>query len=90
MAREVVDAAGAVWEVAPSGRHTQYGRDELSLEFRRVQGGDAERRYARFSPRGAKSAERALEEVTDHVLLTLLGTAQPAWTSPDGGYASPA
>lgn len=90
MARSIVDAAGATWEVAQSGRHTQYGSDELSLEFRRVDGGAAEKRFARFSPRGAKAAEMALEEATDRALLALLGVAQPAWTSPDGGYASPA
>ena len=90
MAREIVDAGGTAWEVAPSGRHTQYGGDELSLEFRRVHGGASERRYARFSPRGAKALELALEELSDRALLTLLSTAQPAWTSPDGGYAGPA
>lgn len=90
MARVITDADGAVWQVASSGRRTQYGRDELSLEFSRVVAGAREHRYARFSPRGAKAAELALEEVTDRALLTLLGTAQPAWTSPDGGYASPA
>lgn len=90
MARVIVDAVGAVWEVAQSGRRTQYSGDELSLEFRRIEGGTAERRFARFSPRGAKAAEVALEEATDHALLALLGTAQPAWTSPEGGYASPA
>lgn len=90
MARKILDAAGATWEVGQSGRHTQYGSDEISLEFRRVWGGAAERRFARFSPRGAKSAEMALEEVSDRALVALLDTAQPAWTSPDGGYASPA
>ena len=43
--RIVVDGAGRRWQVAPSGRRTQYARDELSLEFRQ-EGGD-ERRYSR-------------------------------------------
>ncbi|MEO5800337.1 MAG: hypothetical protein ABIZ70_06075 [Gemmatimonadales bacterium] len=86
MARKIVDADGATWEVAPTGRHTQYGSDELSLEFRRTMGGIPEHRFARFSPQGAKSAEMALEEISDRALVTLLGTAQPAWTSPDAGY----
>lgn len=90
MARRILDADGVTWEVVQSGRHTQYGCDELSLEFRRVQIGTAEKRFARFSPRGAKAGEMALEEATDHMLRCLLSTAQPAWTSPDGGYASPA
>jgi hypothetical protein len=90
MARVITDAGGVEWTVVPSGRHTQYGRDELSLEFSRGQGDARERRYARFSPRGASAAELALEEVSERALLALLGTAQPAWTSPDGGYASTA
>lgn len=90
MARRILDAAGATWEVAQSGRHTQYGTDELSLEFRRLNGGAPEKRFARFSPRGAKAAEMALEEVSDRALVALLTTAQPAWTSPDGDYAGTA
>lgn len=86
MARRITDVDGTAWEVAPSGRHTQYGIDELSLEFRRV-GAEAERRYIRFSPRGAKSAEQAMEEVSDRALLGLLAASQPSWTSPDGSYA---
>ncbi|MGH7584101.1 MAG: hypothetical protein ACREL5_12830 [Gemmatimonadales bacterium] len=84
--RRITDSGGAVWEVTPSGRTTQYGWDEVSLEFRRVQGGDPESRFVRYAPRGAKSAEIALEDASDRALLTLLGTAQPAWTSPDGSY----
>lgn len=86
MARRITDVDGTMWEVAPSGRHTQYGVDELSLEFRRA-GGDGERRFIRFSPRGAKAAEQAFEEVSDRALLGLLAASQPGWTSPDGSYA---
>jgi hypothetical protein len=86
MARNITDTAGAQWEVGLSGRRTQYGPDEVSLAFRPVGGTSAEERYARFSPRHAKAAEMALEELSDTALLTLLGTAQPAWTSPDGSY----
>ena len=90
MPRRIVDANGAAWDVMPSGRHTQYGADELSLEFQRMGDGDGERRFARFSPRGAKAVEMALEDASDSALLTLLGQSQPAWTSPDGSYGRPA
>jgi hypothetical protein len=86
MARRITDDDGGVWEVAPSGRRTVYGSDELSLEFRRVEGGTPERRYIRFSPRTAKATELAFDQTSDRTLLRLLTGAQPAWTSPDGGY----
>ncbi|MES2124060.1 MAG: hypothetical protein V4503_05150 [Gemmatimonadota bacterium] len=90
MARVIVEPSGVRWSVGQSGHHTQYGEDETSLEFRRLDGDESDRRYARFSPRGAKAAEMALEELSDRALLALLGTAQPAWTSPDGDYAGTA
>ena len=62
----------------------------MSLEFLRAGEGTREQRFARFSPRGAKAAEIALEDVTDASLLNLLAQTQPAWTSPDGGYGRPA
>lgn len=88
MARTISDAENGSWEVELSGRTTQYGVDELSIEFRRMDGDSGERRYARVSPRGAKSGEMALGELSDRALVNLLQTAQPAWTSPDGGYAT--
>jgi hypothetical protein len=90
MARTITDAAGAVWEVMPSGRRTQYGSDEVSVEFQRVGEGAPERRFSRFSPPGAKAVEMALEDTSDAALVTLLGVSQPAWTSPDGSYGRPA
>lgn len=86
MPRVIADADGTNWRVALSGRHTQYSEDEISLEFSREGEGATERRYARFSPRGAKSPERAYEEASDRLLARLLAVAQPAWTSPDGVY----
>jgi hypothetical protein len=86
MARRIVDRDGATWSVTLSGRHTQYARDELSVEFQRQ--GDGERRFARFSPRGSKSPERAMEQASDALLGRLLAASQPAWTSPDGGYGA--
>lgn len=88
MPRLVTDTAGATWEVTLSGRHTQYARDEISLEFSRKQATGVERRYARFSPSGAKSAERAFEQASDRLLTRLLATAGPAWTAPEGDVAA--
>ena len=86
MARRITDASGVVWEVSPSGRRTQYGADEVSLEFQRVGEHPPERRFVRFAPRGAKVVELALDETGDSTLLALLAESQPAWTSPDGSY----
>ena len=90
MAREITDDSGRTWEAAPSGRVTQYDVDELSVEFRLVGGSTEERRFARFSPRGAKVGELAFEQTSDESLRALLRTSQVAWTSPDGDYGSPA
>jgi len=86
MPRQITDRSGATWEVMPSGRRTQYGADEVSLEFRRLGDAARETRFARFAPQGAKAVEMALEDATDQALITLLGQSQPAWTSPDGSY----
>ena len=86
MPRQIADGAGVLWDVMPSGRSTQYGSDETSLEFRRCDDREAAPRFVRYSPRGAKSVEMALEDASDQSLAALLATSQPAWTSPDGGY----
>ncbi len=85
MARRIIDDRGQAWDVAPSGRVTQYDLDQLSLEFALV--GGTERRYARYSPRAARIGELAFEETSDAALLSLLRESQVGWTSPDGGYA---
>ena len=38
MARRTIDVAGNSWEVASTGRVTQYARDEFGITFRRVGG----------------------------------------------------
>ncbi len=86
MPRRITATDGTVWDVSLSGRRTQYSREEVSLEFAPVDPLDGAHRYARFAPRGAKSAERAYEEVSDQRLRRLLDIAQPGWTSPDGAY----
>jgi hypothetical protein len=88
MARQVIAEDGTLWQVTLSGRYTQYARDEVSLEFCTGDSERSERRYVRFAPRGARSAERAYEEASDGLLRRLLAVSQPAWTSPDGAYGS--
>lgn len=87
MARRTIDVSGDRWLVEPSGRVTQYSKDEFGVLFTRGTGTDAERRVVRFSPRGSKSREEALARLTDQELKELLAVSQPSWTSPDTGYA---
>lgn len=86
MPRRITDEQGDTWQVALSGRTTQYARDEITLEFRRLGAGPDERRYARFSPQTSKSPERAFEQASDALLSHLLAVSQPSWTAPAGGY----
>ncbi|HET7040532.1 MAG TPA: hypothetical protein VFI13_00875 [Gemmatimonadales bacterium] len=76
---------GAEWIVMPSGRNTQYVRDEFGLRFTRMTGERVER-VARYSPRDARSRELSLSTLTDADLRDLLGTSQPAYTAPETGY----
>lgn len=86
MPRRIIDVDGERWEVAVSGRSTQYTKDEFGLVFTRGTGPDRERRVVRYSPLGAKSRESSLDELTDRELSDLLGFSQPAWISPELGY----
>ncbi|MFZ5624058.1 MAG: hypothetical protein ACOY71_06465 [Gemmatimonadota bacterium] len=79
-----IDLGGELWEVAPSGRVTQYTRDEFGLVFTRV--ADRQRRVLRYSPLGARNWEASLAELSDAQLRDMLRRAQPAWTSPETGY----
>ena len=76
---------GERWEAVPSGRVTQYVRDEFGVRFRRAS--DGTERYARYSPLGARSRERSLLELTDDELRRLWRHSQPGWTAPEAGYA---
>ena len=86
MPRRILEVDGEQWEVAVSGRTTQYVKDELGLVFARGTGLNRERRVTRYSPLGAKSSELALAELTDAQLRDLLARSQPAWTAPETGY----
>jgi hypothetical protein len=80
-----IDIEGATWEVAPSGRVTQYARDEFGLLFRR-QGSAPEVRVARYAPIGSRFSEDSLAELSDRELRDLWSRSQPAWTAPETGY----
>lgn len=77
---------GTRWTVAPSGRRTQYNRDEYSLVFTRGTGPGREERVMRYSPTGSKNHEVSLNGISEAELRTLLQRSQPAWTTPDLGY----
>lgn len=85
MARRILEVNGVSWGVAPSGRVTPYLRDEFGLTFTRLDP-VGERRFVRYSPRGAKSPDLALTQLSDADLRRLLSRSQPAWITPDAGY----
>ena len=78
-------ADGAEWIVMPSGRNTQYVRDEFGVLFTRMTGERTDR-VARYSPRDARSRELSLSTLSDGELRDLLATSQPAYTAPETGY----
>jgi hypothetical protein len=86
MPRRIIDAGGEQWEVAVSGRVTQYVKDEFGLIFTRGVGPNREQRVARYSPLGPKSRELSLSQLSDAELRTLLAHSQPSWTAPEMGY----
>jgi hypothetical protein len=86
MPRRIIESNGESWEVAASGRTTQYTKDEFGLVFTRGTGPGRERRVARYSPLGAKSRELSLAQLSDAELRELLSHSQPSWTAPELGY----
>lgn len=86
MPRRIIEVNGEQWAVQPSGRVTQYVKDELGLVFSRGTGAQRERRVIRFSPLGGKNPELALSQLSDAQLRDLLAHSQPAWTAPETGY----
>ena len=87
MPARTITVEGASWEVYPSGRITQYDRDEFGLIFVRGTGAQREVRVTRYSPQGARSREQSLAEMTDAELRRLFDYSQPSFTSPEAGYA---
>jgi hypothetical protein len=86
MPRRIIEVDGEQWEVAVSGRVTQYVKDEFGLVFTRGTGPDRQRRVVRYSPLGSKSRELSLGQLTDAELRQLLAQSQPSWTAPEMGY----
>lgn len=87
MPSRTITVDGASWDVFPSGRITQYDRDEFALVFVRGAGPDREVRVTRYSPQGARSREQSLAEMSEAELRRLLEFSQPSFTSPEAGYA---
>ncbi len=86
MPRRIIEVDGEQWQVAVSGRTTQYNKDEFGLVFTRGTGPGREQRVVRYSPLGAKSRELSLARLSDRELAELLAVTQPAWTAPELGY----
>jgi len=86
MPTRTIEVDGTTWTVAPSGRVTQFTRDEFTMLFTRGTGPDRVQRVAKYAPLGARSRELSLAELTDAQLRELLAHSQPSWTSPDTGY----
>jgi hypothetical protein len=79
---------GKTWMVLPSGRVTQYDRDEFALIFVHGTGPGREVRVTRYSPVGSRSRERSLLELSDADLQRLFATSQPSDTSPEADYTA--
>jgi hypothetical protein len=86
MAQRILQVEGERWEVRPSGRVTQYTRDEFGLVFTRGTGQERVERVIRYSPRGSRSPEQSLAELSDVQLAELLRQSQPSWTAPETEY----
>lgn len=86
MPTRAITAEGKSWLVFPSGRVTQYDRDEFGLIFVSGTGADRKVRVTRYSPVGVRSRERSLVEMSDADLQRLFGFSQPSDTSPEADY----
>jgi hypothetical protein len=85
MPRRVIEGDGRRWTVTPSGRRTQYSRDEFGLVFT-SEDAARDQRVVRYSPLSVKSVELSLDALTDRQLRDLFAQSQPSWTSPELGY----
>jgi hypothetical protein len=86
MSGRTFEVNGQQWSVSPTGRITQYGKDEFGLRFTRLRPEPREERVVRYSPQLSKNRESALAQLGDGDLAGLLKVSQPAWTTPDAGY----
>ena len=83
-----IDINGRTWRVFPSGRVTQFERDEFGLIFVHGDGSERVVRVARYSPNGVRSRERSLGDLSDADLRWLLQHSQPSETSPEADYSA--
>lgn len=88
MPSRTITADGRAWRVIPSGRVTQYDRDEFALLFITGTAEHREIRVTRFSPHGTRSREQALVEMSDADLARLFQQSAPSEMSPEAGYVS--
>ena len=86
MARRTIEVHGEAWLVYPSGRINQYDRDEFGLVFEKGTGPARVRRVTKFAPRGARSWDAALAELSERYLVSLFEQSQLARTSPALAY----
>ena len=87
MPTRTITLDGRAWRVMPSGRITQYDRDEFALLFMSGSGDDREVRVTRYSPVGTRSREESLLELSDADLARLFAQSAPSEMSPEAGYA---
>jgi hypothetical protein len=87
MPTRTITLDGRAWRVMPSGRITQYDRDEFALLFVSGAGDDREVRVTRYSPVGTRSREQSLRELSDADLTRLFAQSAPSEMSPEAGYA---
>jgi hypothetical protein len=78
---------GKTWLVFPSGRLTQYDRDEFGLIFVQGTGTGRSVRVTRYSPVGSRSREQSLVELSEDELHQLFSYSQPSDTSPEADYS---
>ena len=88
MPTRTVNIDGRAWNVFPSGRVTQYDRDEFGLLFVNETAGKRTVRVTRYSPVGVRSRERSLAELSDAELQRLFAASQPGETSPEADYST--
>lgn len=86
MPTRTITAQGRTWNVYPSGRVTQFERDEFGLIFVAGAGDAREVRVTRYSPVTARSREQSLAELSEADLLRFFEHSQPSDTSPEAGY----
>ena len=87
MPSRTITIDGRSWNVYPSGRVTQYDRDEFGLIFVSDGTGGRTVRVTRYSPVGIRSREGSLADLSDAELQRLLQSSQPGETSPEAHYS---